>query len=173
METWTKDNLPENHTLVENIAFVAITESTWNRKKNDGTNEVAPKWDFITEGSEENPSFAVQVYSATDKEQLVTGKKYDLIIKKNVGKDGTVYGFGLKGFAEHGQPIPKKEPRSRFEKTNKLNTKAEAIKAAVCLFKPSDKPDPDAVIEVAVILESWISGEYDQIKKDAAEAFKK
>lgn len=158
METWTKDNLPENHQMMENIQFVAVTEGTWKRKKNDGTDEVVPKWNFISAADKEGASLEVQVYSATDREELKINTPYDIIVKRAVGKDGTFYGYTIKGFAPHGEPIKKKEPQSRFQKGLKLNTKAEALKAAVQVFAPAEVPDVSAILEVASVFESYIDG---------------
>jgi hypothetical protein len=166
-EQWSKENLPENHELRENVKFAMVTEDTWKRKKNDGTEEVVPKWDFITEPID-GLSEKIQVYSATDKEEIKINTPYDLIVKKNVGKDGTVYGFGLKGFALHGQPIPRKEPLSRWQKGQTLNTKAEALKASAQYCASIHKElKPDEVIEIADVFESYIKGEYKTPEENA------
>ena len=171
METWNNNNLPENHQFFASVEFVAVTEGTWNRKKNDGSQEVAPKWSYITAETENVPSFQVDVYSSTDKEELKLHKSYDIIAKRAVGKDGTFYGWSLKGYGEAGKPIPKKEPQSRFQKGQALNAKAEALKVAASLFKQSESPDPDAVIMVAEVFEGFIKGEYKTAAKGAKEAF--
>lgn len=159
METWDNNNLPENHQLLENITFVAVTESTWKRKKNDGTEEIAPKWDFISEADDSGASAQISVYSSTDKESLELKKKYDIIVKRAVGKDGTFYGYTLKGFGEAGKPIQRKEPQSRFQKGLQLNARAEAIKAAACVFTGTEVL-PDTLIEYAQVLEAYINNEY-------------
>lgn len=159
-ETWNNENLPENHILVKNRAFVAMTEGTWNRKKNDGTTETAPKWDYVTE-PDENGSLQVGVFSSTDKEAIELNKQYDLILKKAVGKDGTFFGYSLKGFGPTGEPIIKKEPQSRFQKGQKLNARAEAIKASAQVHQGT-KILPDELIEYAEILQAFIEGNYPQ-----------
>lgn len=163
MENWDNNNLPENHQLVSNVQFVTLIEGTWNRKKNDGTNEVATKWDFITTPDESGASMQISVYSSTDKEEIKLHTKYDIIVKRAVGKDGTFYGYSLKGFGVAGQPIPKKEPQSRWQKGNKLNAKAEALKSA-CTLLAMQGGDPlvmvvDA-IKIADTFEAWLNGEY-------------
>lgn len=177
METWSKDNLPENHQMMENIQFVAVTEGTWKRKKNDGTDEVVPKWNFISAADKEGASLEVQVYSATDKEELAMNTPYDIIVKRAVGKDGTFYGYTIKGFAPHGEPIKKKEPQSRFQKGFKLNAKVEGLKAAVQVFAPSEVPDVNAIIEVATAFENYIDGKDTATsviaKKDVDKLFEK
>lgn len=147
-----------------------MSEGTWNRKKNDGTQETAPKWDFMTKADESGASLQVSVYSSTDKEELKLNTPYDLIVKRAVGKDGTFYGYSLKGFGPAGKPIPKKEPQSRWQKGQKLNAKAEALKAAsqyMASFRATDgAPQPDEVVMVAEIFEAWLNGEY-QAKTEA------
>ena len=161
MENWDNKNLPENHQLFENVKFVAVTEGTWKRRKNDGTDEIAPKWDFITAADDSGASLQIAVYSSTDKEEIKMNIAYDIIVKRAVGKDGTFYGYTLKGFGTAGQPIPKKEPQSRFQKGQKLNAKAEALKAAASYVGQFHKEaQPDEVIEVAQIFEAWLNGEY-------------
>ena len=161
MENWDNKNLPENHQLFENVQFVAVTEGTWKRKKNDGTDEIAPKWDFITKADESGASLQIAVYSSTDKEEIKLNTPLDIIVKRAVGRDGTFYGYTLKGFGEAGKPIPKKEPQSRFQKGQKLNAKAEALKAAAgYVGKFHKEANPDEVIEVAQIFEAWLNGEY-------------
>lgn len=159
METWNSNNLPENHSLVENVRFIAMTEGTWNRKKQDGTNETVPKWDYVTSPDDNGLSLQVGVYSSTDHEAIKLDTPYDLIVKKAVGKDGTFYGYSLKGFGAAGQPIPKKEPQSRFQKGLKLNAKAEALKAAAQVFSGLGT-SPEDVILVAEVMEAWLNGEY-------------
>lgn len=160
METWDNNNLPENHQLMQNVKFVAVTEGTWNRKKNDGTNEVAQKWDFISEADESGASVQIGVFSSTDKEELKLHIPYDVIVKRAVGKDGTFYGYTLKGFGPAGSPIPKKEPQSRWQKGQKLNAKSEALKAAATLFTNTKEPNPDDVIMVAQVFEAYLEGTY-------------
>lgn len=161
MENWDNNNLPENHQLIENTEFVAVTEGTWQRKKNDGTSEVAQKWDYVTVADDSGASLQISVYSSTDKEELKLHKPYDLIVKRAVGKDGTFYGYTLKGFGEAGKPIPKKEPQSRWQKGQKLNAKVEALKASAQIFSGTKEPNPDEVIMVAQIFEAWIDGKYE------------
>lgn len=158
METWDNNNLPENHELRSNVKFENVIKGTWNRKKQDGTSETAPKWDYITSPDDDGMSESVSVYSSTDQEALELGKTYDIIVKKAVGANGTFYGYSLKAFGEAGKPIPKKEPQSRFQKGLKLNAKAEALKAASSLFMGN--VDPDACIMVAEIFEAWLNGDY-------------
>lgn len=160
MENWDNNNLPENHQLFPHIRFVAMTEGTWNRKKQDGTNEVAPKWDYITAADENGLSLQVSVYSSTDHEAVKLDTLYDIIVKRAVGKDGTFYGYSLKGFGEAGKPIPKKEPQSRFQKGLKLNAKAEALKAAAQVYSGSKAASPDDIILVAEVFEGWLNGDY-------------
>jgi hypothetical protein len=171
MENWDNNNLPENHLLLENITLVAMTEGTWNRKKNDGTQEVSPKWDYISEADDTGSSVSISVYSATDKESIQLHHAYDLIVKKAIGKEGTFYGYSLKGFGDAGKPIPKKEPSSRWQKGQKLNERAEALKSAVVLFTNAKEVDPDAVIEVAEIFESYLNGSYKAVATQAKEIF--
>lgn len=159
MENWDNSNLPENHNFFSNVQFVAITEGTWQRKKSDGTSEVSPKWDFITQADETGASMQISVYSSTDKEEIKLNTPYDIIVKRAVGKDGTFYGYSLKGFGQAGQPIPKKEPQSRWQKGQKLNTKAEALKAAVIMFT-NNLSTPDEAILIAEVFEAWLNGEY-------------
>lgn len=160
MDNWDNNNLPENHQLMENVTFVAVTEGTWQRTKNDGSKEVAPKWDFISSADDTGSSVQVGVFSATDKEEIKLNTPYDLIVKKAIGKDGTFYGYSLKGYGPAGQPIPKKEPTSRWQKGQKQNTKAEALKAAAIHYGGQNKIDPDGVILLAEIFEAWLNGEY-------------
>lgn len=170
METWDNNNLPEAHKLFSNITFVAITEDTWRRKKQDGTEEIAPKWDLISSADENGNSLKVQIYSSTDKEEIKLNQPYDIIVKGNYSKDGsTFYGYSLKGFGSVGQPIPKKEPQSRWQKGQKLNAKAEALKAAATLCMGTD--NADKCIAVAEIFESWLNGTYESPTKGAAKAF--
>ena len=158
-DTWDTGNLPENFELLEKVEFVAMTEDTWKRKDNDGKDEVAPKWNYISKGDEAGASQEISVYSPTDKEELKLNVEYDLIVKRAVGKDGTFYGYTLKGFGEAGKPIPRKEPQSRFKKGLQLNAKAEALKAAATINAGSGK-DPDEIIMVAEIFEAYIEGKY-------------
>lgn len=158
-DTWNKDNLPENHQFMANISFMAMTEGTWQRKDRDGNNEVAPKWDFISAADENGASVQVGVFSSTDKEEIKLNTAYDIIVKRAVGKDGTFYGYSLKGFAPAGTPINKKDPQSRFQKGLKLNAKAEAIKAAAQVLAGSGIT-PDELIEYAQVLEAYINDEY-------------
>jgi len=158
-DTWDASNLPENHELLENIEFVAMTESTWKRKDKDGNDEVAPKWNYISKADESGASNEVSVYSATDRENLELNKPYDLIVKRAVGKDGTFYGHTLKGFGEAGKPIPRKEPQSRFQKGQRLNAKAEALKVAAQIHQGSGK-NPDEIVMEAEIYEAFIEGKY-------------
>ena len=160
MENWDKSNLPENHQFVENVKLVAMTEGTWQRKKNDGTKEVAPKWDFVTAADESGASMQISVFSSTDKEEIKLNTAYDLIVKRSVGHDGTFYGYSLKGFALAGTPIQKKEPQSRWQKGQKLNAKAEALKAAASVFAGTKEVIPEDVIGVAEIFEAWLNGDY-------------
>lgn len=160
METWDNSNLPENHELRSNVRFVNMIKGTWNRKKQDGTQETAPKWDYITAPDNDGLSESISVYSSTDQEAIEINKSYDIIVKKAVGANGTFYGYSLKAFGEVGKPIPKKEPQSRFQKGMKLSTKAEALKAAVVLFTNSKEPSPDDVVMVAEVFEAWLNGEY-------------
>jgi len=158
---WENGNLPENHQLVSNIIFVAVTEGTWNRKKQDGTNEVAPKWDYISTADETGTSMQIGVYSSTDKEELKLNTPYDVIVKRAVGKDGTFYGYSLKGFGPAGQPIPKKEPQSRFQKGLRQSNKSYALQAAATLF--AMRADDtfmavEQVITAATTFESWLEG---------------
>lgn len=164
MENWNNSNLPENHQFMENIEFVAVTEGTWQRKKNDGTSEVAQKWDLISKADESGASLQVSVFSSTDKEEIKLNTPYDIIAKRAVGKDGTFYGYTLKGFAPHGQPIPKKEPQSRWNKSQKTNTKAYAIQAASVTV--GQTKNPDEVIMVAQIFNAWINDEYEPEVKE-------
>lgn len=159
MENWDNNNLPENHQLFENIQFTTVIVGTWNRKKNDGTNEVATKWDYVTAPDESGVSFQVSCYSSTDHEEIKMNTPYDIIVKRAVGKDGTFYGYTLKGYGEAGKPIAKKEPQSRFQKGIKLNAKAEALKAAAQLFA-GQSTMPDDVLDVAEVFEAWLNGEY-------------
>lgn len=169
METWDNNNLPENHQLLPNITFVAITEGTWKRKKNDGTQEVAPKWDLISSADESGASMQVSIYSSTDKEEIKLNTPYDVIVKRAVGQDGTFYGYTLKGFGKAGEPIPKKEPQSRWQKGNKLNAKVEAIKASAVLFTGTGDTKVDDVLMVAQLFEAWINGEYTPIAETGTE----
>lgn len=162
METWDNNNLPENHQLFEKVTFVAVVEGTWNRKKQDGTNETAKKWDYITQETEEAPAMQISVYSSTDNETLQLNTLYDIICKKSVGKDGTFYGYTLKGFGESGKPIAKKEPTSRFQKTMQANNKAIALQATATIHSGS-KMSPDDIIIYAEVLEAWLKNEYKPI----------
>lgn len=159
METWDEKNLPENHQFFKNIIFIALTEGTWNRKKQDGTKEVAVKWDLISMPDETGTSLTISVFSSTDKEELLLNTPYDVIAKRAVGADGTFYGYSLKGFALTGTPINKKEPQSRWQKGQKLNTKALAIQAAATVLQGSGA-FPENVIDYAEIFDAWINGEY-------------
>lgn len=170
MENWDNSNLPENHNFFANIEFVAITEGTWQRKKNDGTSEVSQKWDFITKADESGASMQISVYSSTDKEEIKLNTPYDIIVKRAVGKDGTFYGYTLKGFGTAGQPIPKKEPQSRWQKGQKLNAKAEALKASVVLFSGTMGEYVEDVLMVADILEAWLNGEYKATAETTSES---
>lgn len=160
METWNNDNLPENHELIKNVQFIGVTENTWKRKNNDGKEEIAPKWDYMTSPDEQGFNMAISVYSSTDKEAIEMNKPYDLIVKRAIGKDGQFYGHSLKGFGEAGKPIPKKEPQSRWQKGQKLNAKAEALKATATIFQGKAVESPDEIISYAEILEAWIDGRY-------------
>lgn len=165
MSNWDNNNLPENHVFISDVKFVAVTEGTWKRKNKDGEQEIAPKWDYVTGAKEEQESLSVGVYSTTDKEEIELNKNYDLILKKAIGKDGTFYGYSLKGFGTSGEPIPKKEPQSRFQKSLKMSNKAEALKAASNIVTRSKTPSPDEVIEIAQIFEAWLNGEYEPTAK--------
>ena len=160
METWNEDNIPENHVIIKKVKFVTFIEGTWKRKKQDGTDEIAPKWDFVSANEEEKDGISVGVYSSTDKEELKINTEYDILAKKAIGKDGTFYGYSLKGFGPSGHPIPKKEQQSRWQKTQKLNNKAEALKTAIILFTGKEKTIPEDVIMIAEIFEAWLNGEY-------------
>jgi hypothetical protein len=169
MENWDNNNLPENHVLMQNIEFVAVTEGTWKRKKNDGTDEVSPKWDFISKADDSGASVQIAVYSSTDREEIKLNKVYDVIAKRAVGKDGTFYGYTLKGFGEAGKPIPKKEPQSRWQKGQKFNAKAEALKAAAILFTNTGNAHVDDCILVAQLFEAYINGEYAPVPETGIE----
>lgn len=169
MENWDNTNLPENHEFMPNVEFTAVINGTWKRKKNDGTEEVAQKWDYISKADETGASLQVGVYSATDHEEVKMNTPYDIIVKRAVGKDGTFYGYTLKGFGLAGKPIPKKEPTSRFQKGLKLNAKAEALKASVVLFTGTGGNNVSDVLDVAEVFEAYINGEYKAETKTANE----
>ncbi len=154
METWNNDNLPENHKLMQNVQFTNVTKGTWNRKKQDGTNETATKWNYITKADEHGFSEEISVYSATDQEQIELNKAYDVIVKAAIGKDGTMYGYSLKGFGEAGKPIAKKVPSSRFEKSIRQNNRAVAVQAAATIYTGSS--EVDAVITAAEAILTWL-----------------
>ena len=170
MENWDNNNLPENHELISNIQFLAMIEDTWKRKKNDGTTEVTPKWNFISAADNNGKSTEVQVYSSTDKEELKLQTPYDIIVKRAVGSDGTFYGYSLKGFAPTGQPIPRKEPQSRFQKGLKMSNKAIALQAAATAYKVTS---PDELIDFAEVLVAWLDGEYKTPEKEEKPKTKK
>lgn len=161
-ESWDINNLPENHVLFTNVTFITKIDGTWNRKKQDGTNETAQKWDYITQETEEAPSMQISVYSATDHESLKLNVAYDIIAKKSIGKNGEFYGYTLKGFGETGKPILKKESQSRFQKSAKATNKQIALQSA-CTLLSGKTESPDDALMIAEVMLAWLNDEYTPI----------
>ena len=161
-ETLTKDNLPENHELWDNIKLVTATEDSWKPKDSD---EVRQKWVYSTEPDAETGfGNQLQVFSSTDKDNLKLNEPLDIVVKKSIGKDGKFYGYTLVAFAPHGQEIKKKESQSRFQKSQRASNRAIALEAASRVYTGCAGAIDDPITNILVIADqylSWLDGSLD------------